>query len=271
MSKLKWDEVGKRLYETGVDHGVLYPAVKGTYPEGFAWNGLTAVNESPSGAESTSVYANNAEYVSMTSNEKFGATVEAYTYPDQWGECDGSAEVAPGVQIGQQTRKRFGLSYRSLIGNDTEETDYGYILHLVYNGKAAPSERSHQTVNENVEAAQLSWEVSTTAVVINMLDPTTGKPYKPTAHLTINSTKVDAAKLAAFEEILYGEDGTFTKTSDTTFSSDKKYYELVDGEYVETTDSALSSSKEYYEELTPPIKARLPLPDEVISFFNEAG
>lgn len=137
MSKLKWDEVGKRLYETGVDHGVLYPAVKGTYPEGFAWNGLTAVNESPSGAESTSVYANNAEYVSMTSNEKFGATVEAYTYPDQWGECDGSAEVAPGVQIGQQTRKRFGLSYRSLIGNDTEETDYGYILHLVYNGKAA--------------------------------------------------------------------------------------------------------------------------------------
>lgn len=271
MRKIKWDEVGKRLYETGVDHGVLYPAVKASYPKGVAWDGLINVNESPSGAESTPQYADNIEYLNLVSAEKFAATIEAYFSPVEFDECDGSAEVAPGVNIGQQTRKMFGLSYRTLIGNDVDDTDYGYKIHLVYNGKAAPSERARNTVNESPEAVQLSWSVSTTPVVINMINPKTGKVYKPTAHLQIDSTRVNPEKLAAFEEILYGEDGTFTKTSDTAFSSGKKYYELVSGEYVETTDSALSPSKEYYEELTPPIKARLPLPDEVISFFNEAG
>lgn len=269
--RLEWDKTGERLYETGLDHGVLYPAVKGAYPEGFAWNGLTSVSESPSGAEATPIYADNIEYLSMISAEKFGATIEAYMYPDQWGECDGSAEVAPGVSIGQQTRRMFGLSYRTLIGNDVEDTDHGYKLHLVWNGKASPSERSRQTVNESPEAVQLSWPVSTTPVIINMINPQTGKPYKPTAHLEIDSTKVDADKLAAFEEILYGKDGEFTKTVDNSFIAEKTYYELMEDGYVETSDKSFNSGKTYYEATVEPVKARLPMPAEVIKFFNEEG
>ena len=271
MRKIKWDEVGKRLYETGVDHGVLYPAVKASYPKGVAWDGLINVNESPSGAESTPQYADNIEYLNLISAEKFAATIEAYFSPVEFDECDGSAEVAPGVNIGQQTRKMFGLSYRTLIGNDVDDTDHGYKIHLVYNGKAAPSERARSTVNESPEALQLSWSVSTTAVVINMINPKTGKVYKPTAHLQIDSTRVNPEKLAAFEEILYGKDGEFAATTDTDFSSGKKYYELVDGEYAETSDTAFDSAKTYYEATAEPVEARLPLPDEVIRFFNEAG
>ncbi len=269
--KLEWDKTGERLYETGLDHGVLYPSVKGKYPEGFAWNGLTGVSESPSGAEATPIYADNIEYLSMISAEKFGATIEAYMYPDQWGECDGTAEVAKGVSIGQQTRRMFGLSYRTLIGNDVEDTDHGYKLHMVWNGKASPSERSRQTVNESPEAIQLSWPVSTTPVTINIINPATGKPYKPTAHLEIDSTKVDPAKLAAFEEILYGKDGEFAATTDADFSAGKKYYELVDGVYVKTADQTFDAAKTYYEATVEPVTARLPMPDEVIRFFNEAG
>lgn len=271
MSKLKWDQEGKRFYETGVDHGVLFPLTKAGYQEGCAWNGLSSVSESPSGGEASSVYADNIEYLSLTSAEKFGATIEAYTYPDQWAECDGSAEVAKGVSVGQQSRKKFGLSYRSLIGNDLEETDYGYKIHLIYNGKAAPSERSRQTVNESPEATTLSWTVSTTPVEISTINHVTGKPYKPVAHLTVDSTKVDPAKLSAFEEILYGKDGVYTEAVDASFNASKSYYELVDGEYVKTTDQAKVDGKTYYEEKTAPVKARLPLPDEVIRLFNEAG
>ena len=271
MSKLVWDKIGERLYETGVDHGVLYPGVKGAYPEGFAWNGLTNVNESPSGAEATPIYADNMEYLNLISAEKFAATIEAYTYPDQFAECDGSVEAAPGVSIGQQARKSFGMSYRSMVGNDVEDTDYGYKLHLVYNGKAAPSERARNTVNESPEAVQLSWSVSTTPVVINAVNPVTGKVYKPTSHMVIDSTKTDPKKLVAFEEILYGKDGKFTATTDTDFGSGKKYYELVDGEYAETSDTTFDSAKTYYEATVEPVKPRLPLPDEVIAFFNEAG
>lgn len=271
MSRLKWDEVGKRLYETGVDRGVLYPAVKASYPKGVAWDGLINVNESPSGAESTPQYADNIEYLNLVSAEKFAATIEAFFSPVEFDECDGSPEAAPGVIIGQQTRKPFGLSYRSLIGNDVEDTDYGYKIHLVYNGKAAPSERARNTVNESPEAVQLSWSVSTTPVVINMINPKTGKVYKPTAHLQIDSTRVDSKKLAAFEEILYGKDGEFAATTDTDFSTGKKYYELVDGEYVETADQTFDAAKTYFEATVEPVDARLPLPDEVIKFFNEAG
>lgn len=270
--RLEWDKAGERLYETGVDMGVLYPAsAKGAYPEGFAWNGLSKVSESPSGAEATAVYADNIEYLSLVSAEKYASTIEAYMYPDKWAECDGTAEVAKGVSVGQQTRKMFGLSYRSLIGNDVEQSDHGYKIHLVWNGKAAPSERSRQSVNENPEAVQLSWSVSTTPVKINAIDPATGKSYKPTAHMEINSTKVDPAKLAAFEEILYGKDGVFAATEDTTFSASKTYYELVDGVYVKTKDQTPASGKTYYTATVEPVTARLPMPDEVIRFFNEAG
>lgn len=271
MSKLVWDKTGERLYETGVDHGVLYPSVKGSYPKGFAWNGLTNVNESPSGAEASPIYADNMEYLNLISAEKFAATIEAYMYPDPWEECDGTAEVAKGVSIGQQTRKTFGLSYRSLIGNDVDDTDYGYKIHLVYNAKAAPSERSRQTVNESPEAVQLSWSISTTPVVVSALNPATGKVYKPAAHMTIDSTKSDPQKLAAFEEILYGKDGEYAETTDTAFTSGKAYYELVNGEYAKTEDQTMNSAKTYYEAMVEPVEPRLPAPDEVIRFFNEEG
>lgn len=197
MAKLTWDDTGKRLYETGVKQGVLYPVSEnGGYGTGVAWNGLTAVTESPSGAEPTALYADDIKYLELMSNEEFGATIEAYTYPDEFAECDGSAELAEGVKIGQQPRKTFGLCYRTTLGNDVKGNDYGYKLHLVYGCKAAPSEKAYATINDSPEAITFSWEVTTTPVSV------TG--YKPTAHLEIDSTKVDAAKLAALEAILYG-------------------------------------------------------------------
>ena len=202
MSKLIWDKAGERLFETGVEMGVLYP--QGA--TGVAWNGLTAVSESPSGAEATPIYADNIKYLNLMSAEEFGATIEAYTYPDAFAECDGSAEIVPGVFAGQQNRKSFGLCYRSIIGNDVDGNDHGYKLHLIYNAKAAPSEKSYATVNDSPEAITLSWELSTTPVAINTLYE--GKKLKPTACLTFDSTKVDAAKMAALEEILYGKDPT---------------------------------------------------------------
>lgn len=201
MSKIVWDQIGKRTYETGVDHGVLYPiAVNGDYPLGVAWNGLTAVTESPTGAESTGQYADNIKYLNMLSAEEFGATVEAFTYPDEFGECDGSATLVKGVKIGQQNRKMFGLAYRTILGNDVAGADYGYKLHLVYGAQAAPSEKGYGTVNDSPEAITFSWELTTTPV------PVTN--HKPTASLIIDSTQVDPTKLAALEEILYGKNGT---------------------------------------------------------------
>lgn len=200
MSKLQWDKVGERLYETGLDRGVLFPiAADGSYAKGVAWNGLTAVNESPSGAEATPLYADNIKYLNLISAEDFGATVEAYTYPPEFEECDGSAEVAPGVTIGQQTRKIFGLSYRTLIGNDVDGQNHGYKLHLIWGAQASPSEKNRQTVNESPEAVGFSWELTTTPVDV--------PGFKPTAHMVIDSTKTSKAKLAELEAILYGSDG----------------------------------------------------------------
>lgn len=196
MAKLVWDKTGERFYETGVDHGVLYKYVNGAFTNGVAWNGLTAVNESPSGAEPTPLYADNIKYLNLMSAEEYGFSIEAYTYPDAFEECDGSAEIAPGVSIGQQNRKLFGFSYRTLIGNDTENTDHGYKLHLVYNCLASPSEMSHSTVNDSPEAANPSWDVSTTPIEI--------PGFKPTASVTIDSTKTTKEKLDALEAILYG-------------------------------------------------------------------
>ena len=197
MSKLVWDETSKRLYETGVKKSVLYPqGTNGTYPKGVAWNGLTAVTENPSGAESNPLYADDIKYIDLRSAEEFGATIEAYTYPDEFAVCDGSAEIATGVTIGQQVRKAFGLAYRTTLGNDTEFNDYGYKLHLIYNATASPSEKGYQTINDNPEAITFSWELTTTPIAV------TG--FKPTAAITIDSTKVDAAKLKSLEDILYG-------------------------------------------------------------------
>jgi hypothetical protein len=229
MSKLKWDATGERVFETGVDRGVLYvPDVTGVYALGVAWNGLTTVTESPSGAESNKQYADNQVYLNLVSAEEFGCTLEAFTYPDEFEQFDGSAQPEPGVYLGQQSRKPFGLSYRSLLGNDLEGTEYGYKLHLVYGAQAAPSERARATVNDSPEAMGLSWELTTTPVAVSDYE---GKSFKPVAHLTIDSTKADAATLAALEEILYGKDAVT-------------------------------------EPATPAVVARLPLPDEIIEMFG---
>lgn len=230
--RLIWDKIGERLYETGVKMGVLYPMdSKSQYSRGVAWNGLTSVSESPSGAESTAIYADDTKYLNLVSAEEFGATVEAYTYPDEYAECDGSAELVPGVYAGQQKRKTFGLCYRTVLGNDSENEDYGYKLHLVYGCKAAPSEKGYSTINDSPEAITFSWEISTTPVEITKeID---GKKLKPTACLTFDSTKVDKEKLKALEEILYGKDPTSAEANDG-------------------------------------VDPRLPLPDEVIELMSAA-
>ena len=204
MPKLTWDNTGERIFETGVKQGVLYPIQSdGKYTKGVAWNGLTAVTESPSGAEATALYADDIKYLNLLSNEEFGATIEAYTYPDEFAECDGSAVLATGVMIGQQKRKIFGLCYRTTIGNDVEGNDYGYKPHLVYGCLAAPSEKSYSTINDNPDAITFSWEVSTTPVNV--------EGFKPTSQITIDSTKADPTKLAALEAILYGSAETEAK------------------------------------------------------------
>lgn len=229
--KLVWDKTGERLYETGVDHGVLYPIqAGGVYSKGVAWNGLSAVSESPSGAEASPIYADNIKYLNLMSAEEFGATVEAYMYPDEFAECDGSVEVVPGMFAGQQSRKTFGLSYRTILGNDVDNNDYGYKLHLIYGALAAPSEKGYSTINDSPEPITLSWEISTTPVAINtVIDD---KKLKPTACLTFDSTKFDATFMAKLEEILYG-------TEPTT------------------------------EGGTDGVDARLPLPDEILKLYQE--
>lgn len=200
MAPLTWDQVGERLYETGVDHGVLYiPDESGAYEHGVAWNGLTTVTESPSGAEASPQYADNIKYLNLISAEEFGGTIEAFTYPEEFSQCDGTAVPSPGITIGQQGRKVFGVSYRSRVGNDIDGTDHGYKLHMIYGAQAAPSEKAYGTINDSPEAIAFSWEVTTTPVPVTDL--------KPTALLTVDSTKVDAATLAELEGILYGSGG----------------------------------------------------------------
>lgn len=205
MSKLNWDQAGQRTYETGVDHGVLYPkASSGTgYDAGVAWNGLTGVSEKPSGAEPTAIYADNIKYLNLVSAEEFGGTIEAYTYPDEWAQCDGSASPVTGATIGQQARRAFGFCYRTRFGNDQQGSEYGYKLHLVYNALASPSERSYETINDSPDAIQFSWEFST---IPEAFTTNAYKNYKPTACLTIDSTKVTQAKMTSLENLLYGTD-----------------------------------------------------------------
>lgn len=196
MSKLVWDQTSERLFETGADRGVVYPMEAGAYPKGAAWNGLIGVTLSPSGAEATPLYANNHKYLNLMSVEELGGTIEAYTYPDEFAACDGSASLAEGVRIGQQKRKTFGFSFRNQLGNDVEGDKYGYKLHLIYGALAAPTEQTNSTINDSPEAKTMSWEFSTT--------PVEATGFEPTSHIEIDSTKVDAEKLAALEAILYG-------------------------------------------------------------------
>lgn len=197
MAAITWDATGERLFETGVDHGVLYPiSSSGTYDNGVAWNGLSAITESPSGAEATAIWADNIKYVNLLSAEEFGATVEAYTYPDEFAICDGTAELVDGVIVGQQARKVFGLCYRTKIGNDVDGNDHGYKLHIIYGAQASPSEKAYSTINDSPEAISFSWELTTTPVNVTGMNAT--------SYLVIDSTKCNAEKLTALEKILYG-------------------------------------------------------------------
>lgn len=202
MARLVWDSIGERLFETGVKNGVvyLYDDDAKTYTNGEAWNGLVSIAESPSGAEPTALWANDAKYGELMSAEEFGGTIEAYTYPDAFAKCDGSAELVPGVRVRQQARKTFGMTYRTTLANDVDGTDYGYIIHLVYGCKAAPSEKTNSTINDSPEANTMSWEFTTTPVEV-------GTGFSKTSHIEINSKKVSAEQLAALEKILYGDDG----------------------------------------------------------------
>lgn len=199
MPRIVWDAETQKTFETGVSNGVHYMQDKdGKYVHGVAWNGLTGVTQSPSGADANALWADNIKYLNLRAAEEFGATVEAYTYPKQFGECDGSVEIVPGVTIGQQNRKKFGLSYKTIFGNDTEGEDYGYKIHMIYNCDAAPSEKAYSTKNDSPDAINFSWELSTTPVNV------TG--YKPTAHMEITSTDLNSEFLAKIEDILYGTD-----------------------------------------------------------------
>lgn len=203
MSKLVWDQVGEKTYETGCDHGVLYPQAAGKYPLGVAWNGLINVTASPSGAENNALYADNIKYLNLQSAEEFGATIECYTYPEEWAQCNGEAELVPGVTLGQQKRNTFGFSWRTRIGNDTDNDSHGYKIHLIYGCSASPSEKAYGTVNDSPEAITFSYEVTTTPVPVTKLD-STGKEFRPVASIEISSLTANAVKLKALEDILYG-------------------------------------------------------------------
>lgn len=271
MSKIVWDAIGERRYETGIDHGVLYLYDKDSksFKDGVAWNGLTSVQETPSGAESNPQYADNIKYLDLISAEQFGATVECFTYPDEWERCDGSAAPIPGVSVRQQDRAMFGLCYRTKIGNDVE-SDAGYKLHLIYNCKASTSERQYQTVNDSPEALSFSYEISTTPIDV--------PNYKPTSIITIDSTNFDETKnptgyanLQALEAKLYGTEDTYTEFSGSTFDAGVTYYEKnAGGEYVATADETPQTGKTYYTK-TEGSAPYLPLPSEVISTLSANG
>ena len=263
MSRLVWDAAGEKAYESGVDHGVLYPLADNVYNNGVVWNGLTSISESPEGGDANDFYADNIKYGTLRGTENFGGTIEAYTYPDEFAICDGSASLADGVIIGQQTRKTFGLSYRTLMGNDADGLDAGYKLHLVYGATASPSEKSYETINDSPEAITFSWEFTTIPV------PVTGTDYKPISVLVIDSTKADEDNLETLENILYGSNETiYVPTQDQTKQQGKTYYTRSGAGTTESpyTYSVFSGSEfavgtTYYEATTP--GPRLPLPAEV--------
>lgn len=271
MAKLLWDQTAEHFYETGNDRAVVYPYnnTNKAYDKGYAWNGITGVTESPSGADETAIYADNIKYLSLRAAEEFGMTVTAYTYPDEFAEMDGSAFPTKGVRIYQQARKTFGFSYRSIIGNDTESNDHGYMLHLIYGLTASPSERSYSTVNDSPEAIEFSWEMTGVPVAI------TG--YKNSCLLTVKSTDFvtpeEQAKLKALEDILWGTDAGDVYTAVTPVGSENPttegWYEKSGNTYVLSADTTVDAQKTYYSKTTvTATDARLPLPDEVISLLS---
>lgn len=271
MAKLLWDQTAEHFYETGNDRAVVYPYnnTNKSYDKGYAWNGITGVTESPSGADETAIYADNIKYLSLRAAEEFGMTVTAYTYPDEFAEMDGSAFPTKGVRIYQQARKTFGFSYRSIIGNDTESNDHGYMLHLIYGLTASPSERSYSTVNDSPEAIEFSWEMTGVPVAI------TG--YKNSCLLTVKSTDFvtpeEQAKLKALEDILWGTDAGDVYTAVTPVGSENPategWYEKSGNTYVLSADTTVDPQKTYYSKTTvTATDARLPLPDEVISLLS---
>ena len=276
--QIKWDESGEHIFETGIDHGVVYPVdSNGQYSKGYAWNGISAVTESPSGAEPTAIWADNIKYLNLYSAEEFGATLEAYTYPDAFAECDGSAEIAQGVYAGQQSRKAFGLCYRTRVGNELQGDQLGYKYHLIYGAKASPSERNYNTVNDSPEAQAMSWEISTTPINLTV--------FKPTSLVTIDSRKTDATKLATLEQILFGtpaqqaQDAVYEAVpADAAFDDTKTYYTRTGAGtaqspyvYTEASITEFAQGTTYYTLKSPAVPAsaavdaRLPLPDEVMS------
>lgn len=266
MSRLTWDDTGKRLYETGVKNGVLYPqGASGTYPKGVAWNGLTGVTESPSGAEATALYADDIKYLSLYSTEEFGGTIEAYTYPAEFEECDGSASLTEGVSIGQQSRKSFGLSYRTTLGNDINGNDHGYKLHLVYGAMVSPSEKAYATINDSPEAITFSWEFTTTPVSVS--------GFKPTASVVIDSTKTSAEKLKALEEILYGKDNELLTAQPDDWTTNYANYLEKTGEEFTPVEADSGSAPTWTENkyYKAGVEPRLPLPDEVKTIMTVAA
>jgi hypothetical protein len=264
MAKLLWDQIGEKFYETGVDHGILFVNDGGSYGEGVAWNGLTAVTESPSGAEASPIYADNIKYLNLYSAEEFGCTIEAYTYPDEFGVCDGSADIAKGVSIGQQERKSFGFAYRTRLGNDSEGDSYGEKIHLIYGCRASTTQKGYSTVNDSPEAINFSWEVTTTPVPV--------KGFRPTANVIIDSTKTDEAKYNNLISIIEGTDDTYTKltTAPEDWSTNYANYYTKDGtgKYIAVTGEVAPtfSEGEYYSK-TAGAASRLPLPEEIMDLM----
>lgn len=266
--KAVWDQIGEKKFEAGVDRGMLYPIDNGAYPLGVVWNGFTNVNESPEGGDAQDFYADNIKYGSLRGTENFGGTIECYTYPDEWKACDGRKELIPGVTIAQQNRKAFGLSYRSLLGNDTELLDYGYVIHLIYNASASPSEKSRATINESPEAGTMSYEFKTTPVAVTRI-----ANAKATSHIEIDSTKVTKDQLDAIENILYGVAGSVSYNEVSAISTDNPaeegWYELVGTSYVLSVDTTADLEKTYYEKVeVGAVEGRLPLPDEVYDILT---
>lgn len=262
IKALTWDDMGNKLYEIGTDRGVLYPQdTDGSYPKGVAWNGLRGVTESPSGAEATKLYANNGNYCTLYSAEEMAATITAYTYPTEFEACDGSASVANGVTIGQQTRKAFGLSYRTLVGNDTEGQDHGYKIHLLYGAKASPSEKGYTTISDSPEAIEFSWETTTTPV------PVTNN--QPTSTLVIDSLKISAVALKSIEDILYGSGPVKLMEQPSDWAENYANYFKLDstGQYIALTSAEEFDGDTFYKN---GVAGRLPLPDEIIEIVLSA-
>lgn len=267
MARLTWDDTGNRIYETGTKQGVLFPkqTTGNWYETGVAWNGLTAVSESPSGAEETALYADDVKYLSLRSNEEFGATVEAYTYPDEWAECDGSASLAEGVYVGQQTRLGFGLAYVTTVGNDQKGNDYGYKLHLIYNAMASPSEKSYATINDSPEAITFSWELTTTPIKMPKVN---GKQLKNSATIIIDSTKLNPAKMSQIEDMVFGYDAYDEVTPDQGANpSSLGYYVQSNGTYVLTSDTSVQDGTQYYVVSEDETKGAptLPTPEQIFA------